>query len=337
MPAIGALTWLSRKFRMPPKFSRLTAAKREILYKSLTKSAKAAGETVLSLRLRESAGPNGSRLRCAASALVALVISRVLALGAAKIDSRIGVGSRRSCTAHAAALAVMPDYRGRGEGGLRVIPERRNRNFKLIVNRIATNAISASLSYLMAAWPVMAQQPNVIIPDGRTQTQVQTAGAVTNITTATVSGVNGFNSFSRFGVGSGNTVNLQLPGGTQNLINLVHDAPAYVNGTLNAYKDGRIGGNVYFDDPYGFVVGRSGVVNVGSLTVSTPTREFVDSVISPSGQINEGAVGKLLAGTVPISPDGTIRIRGRVNAVDAVRLTGQNVFVGSGRDAVNRD
>ena len=231
----------------------------------------------------------------------------------------------------------MPNYRGRGEGGLRVIPERPNRNFKLIVNRIATNAISASLSYLMAAWPVMAQQPNVIIPDGRTQTQVQTAGAVTNITTATVSGVNGFNSFSRFGVGSGNTVNLQLPGGTQNLINLVHDAPAYVNGTLNAYKDGRIGGNVYFADPYGFVVGRSGVVNVGSLTVSTPTREFVDSVISPSGQINEGAVGKLLAGTVPISPDGTIRIRGRVNAVDAVRLTGQNVFVGSGRDAVNRD
>ncbi|HET7796457.1 MAG TPA: hypothetical protein VFK72_01125, partial [Nevskia sp.] len=41
---------------------------------------------------------------------------------------------------------------------------------------------------------------------------------------------------------------------------------------------------------------------------------------------------------VPISPDGNIRIKGRVNAVDAVRLTGQNVFVGSNaRDAANRD
>jgi len=204
-------------------------------------------------------------------------------------------------------------------------------------DRLATRTIACVLSYLIGVWPLMAQ-PNVIVPDGRTQTQLQTSGAVTNITTSTVSGPNGFNSFSKFGVGSGNTVNLQLPSGTQNLINLVRDAPAYVNGTLNAYKDGRIGGNVYFADPYGFVVGRSGVVNVGSLNVSTPTREFVDGVISPSGQINQGAVNNLLAGTVPISPDGNIRIRGRVNAVDAVRLTGQNVFVGgNARDAANRE
>ncbi|MFA6267469.1 MAG: leukotoxin LktA family filamentous adhesin, partial [Pseudolabrys sp.] len=192
------------------------------------------------------------------------------------------------------------------------------------------------LAYNMAIWPVLAQQPNAIVTDGRTQTQLQTSGNVTNVTTSTISGVNGFNSFSQFGVGRGNTVNLQLPGGTQNLINIVRDAPAYVNGTLNSYKNGQIGGNVYFADPHGFVVGRSGVVNVGSLNVSTPTREFVDSMISPSGQINDAAVANLLAGTVPISPDGNIRIRGRVNAVDAVRLTGQNVFVGS-RETANRE
>lgn len=208
------------------------------------------------------------------------------------------------------------------------------------VDRLATQVICTSLASMMAVWPVRAQQvnvqPNVIVPDGRTQTQLQTSGNVTNVTTSTVSGVNGFNSFSQFGVGAGNTVNLQLPSGTQNLINIVRDAPAYVNGTLNSYKNGQIGGNVYFADPHGFVVGRTGVVNVGSLNVSTPTREFVDSMIGPSGQINEGAVSNLLAGTFPISPDGNIRIRGRINAVDAVRLTGQNVFVGSGRDAVNR-
>ncbi|WP_168192777.1 leukotoxin LktA family filamentous adhesin [Undibacter mobilis] len=205
------------------------------------------------------------------------------------------------------------------------------------VDRLATQVICTGLALMMAIWPVRAQQANVIVTDGRTQTQVQTSGNVTNITTSTVSGANGFNSFSQFGVGLGNTVNLHLPTGTQNLINIVRDAPAYVNGTLNAYKNGQIGGNVYFADPYGFVVGRTGVVNVGSLNVSTPTREFVDGMISPSGQINEGAVSNLLAGTIPISPDGNIRIKGRVNAVDAVRLTGQNVFVGSGRDAVNRE
>ncbi|WP_082540812.1 leukotoxin LktA family filamentous adhesin [Pseudolabrys sp. Root1462] len=204
------------------------------------------------------------------------------------------------------------------------------------IDRFATKVICCGLATMMAAWPVRAQQANVIITDGRTQTQVQSQGNVTNITTSTVSGANGFNSFSQFGVGRGNTVNLQLPNGTQNLINIVRDAPAYVNGTLNSYKNGQIGGNVYFADPYGFVVGRSGVVNVGSLNVSTPTREFVDSVISPSGQINDAAVANLLAGTVPISPNGNIRIRGKVNAVDAVRLTGQNVFVGS-RSTANRE
>lgn len=205
------------------------------------------------------------------------------------------------------------------------------------VDRLATQVICTGLALMMAVWPVRAQQANVIVTDGRTQTQLQTNGNVTNITTSTVSGVNGFNSFSQFGVGAGNTVNLQLPNGTQNLINIVRDAPAYVNGTLNSYKNGQIGGNVYFADPHGFVVGRSGVVNVGSLNVSTPTREFVDGMIGLGGQINEGAVSNLLAGTIPISPDGNIRIRGKVNAIDAVRLTGQNVFVGSGRDAVNRE
>ena len=75
-----------------------------------------------------------------------------------------------------------------------------------------------------------AQTPNVIIPDGRTGTSLQTSGNVTNITTSTVSGNNAFNSFSQFGVGQGNTVNLQLPNGSQNLINIVRDAPAYVKG-----------------------------------------------------------------------------------------------------------
>ncbi|MCP3390837.1 leukotoxin LktA family filamentous adhesin [Bradyrhizobium sp. CCGB12] len=186
---------------------------------------------------------------------------------------------------------------------------------------------------------VQAQTANVIVPDGRTGTSLQTSGSVTNVTTSTVSGNNAFNSFSQFSVGQGNTVNLQLPTGTQNLVNIVRDAPVYVNGTLNSYMNGAIGGNVYFADPKGFVVGRSGVVNVGSLNVSTPTREFTDSLIGAQGQINGTAVGNLMAGSFPVSPDGNIRIYGRVNAQDGVRLTGQNVYVGgaSQRDIANLD
>src|SRR3954462_10262818 len=75
-----------------------------------------------------------------------------------------------------------------------------------------------------------APRPKQIVTDGRTQTTLQTSGNVTNVMTSTISGANAFNSFSQFGVGRGNTVNLQLPSGTQNLINVVRDAPAYVNG-----------------------------------------------------------------------------------------------------------
>ena len=145
-----------------------------------------------------------------------------------------------------------------------------------------------------------APHPNQIIPDGRTQTGLQTSGNVTNVTTSTVSGPNAFNSFSQFGVGQGNTVNLQLPSGSQNLINIVRDAPAYVNGTLNSYANGKIGGNVYFADPQGFVVGATGTVNVGSLNVSTPTREFTDKLIGAQGQIN----GAAMMNAVPGTPNG---------------------------------
>ncbi|WP_049823998.1 leukotoxin LktA family filamentous adhesin, partial [Bradyrhizobium sp. WSM2254] len=186
---------------------------------------------------------------------------------------------------------------------------------------------------------LQAQTANVIVPDGRTGTSLHTSGSVTNVTTSTVSGNNAFNSFSQFSVGQGNTVNLQLPTGTQNLVNIVRDAPVYVNGTLNSYMNGAIGGNVYFADPKGFVVGRSGTVNVGSLNVSTPSREFTDSLIGAGGVINGTAVGNLMAGSFPVSPDGNIRIYGRVNAIDGVRLTGQNVYVGGAtqRDIANLD
>lgn len=220
--------------------------------------------------------------------------------------------------------------RDNGESGLRGLAHFRSMSLLCAMQMVFLPVYSVR---------VQAQTANVIVPDGRTGTSLQTSGSVTNVTTSTVSGNNAFNSFSQFSVGQGNTVNLQLPTGTQNLVNIVRDAPVYVNGTLNSYMNGAIGGNVYFADPKGFVVGRSGVVNVGSLNVSTPTREFTDSLIGPGGAINGTAVGNLMAGSFPVSPDGNIRIYGRVNAQDGVRLTGQNVYVGgaSQRDIANLD
>jgi ubiquinone biosynthesis protein UbiJ len=164
--------------------------------------------------------------------------------------------------------------------------------------------------------------------DGRTATTVTTVGTVTKVTTATVTNTNAFNSFQTFGVAAGTTTNLYVPSGAANLINIVRDQRTDIYGVLNAIKDGSIGGNVWFANPYGFVVGASGVVNVGSLNVSTPTPAFIDSFFLSPGSPNQGAVTQLLNGTAPRNASGVIAIDGRVNAANGVSLSTGSLSVG---------
>ncbi|MFZ5505885.1 MAG: leukotoxin LktA family filamentous adhesin [Pseudomonadota bacterium] len=180
----------------------------------------------------------------------------------------------------------------------------------------------ASLPLLMspAAWAQAIQA------DGQTLTTVTTAGAVTDIRTGTVSGNTGFNSFKNFSVNAGHTANLHVPGGALNLVNIVRDTRTDIHGTLNAIRDGRIGGNVYFANPHGFVVGAGGIVNVGALSVSTPTQGFVDRFFTAPGVVDAGALAQLLNGTAPLS-SAAIRIDGRINAIDAVELAAGTVSV----------
>ena len=103
-------------------------------------------------------------------------------------------------------------------------------------------------------------------------------------------------------------VNLHVPNSAQNLLNMVHDSQTNINGVLNSIKNGQIGGNVFFANPHGFVVGAGGMVNVGSLTAITPTRTFMNSFFDGPGQPNQSATTQLLAGSVPINPDAFISI-----------------------------
>ncbi|MCA3120832.1 MAG: leukotoxin LktA family filamentous adhesin, partial [Rhodocyclaceae bacterium] len=146
--------------------------------------------------------------------------------------------------------------------------------------------------------------------------------------TATVTNGNAFNSFQSFSVPAATTANLHVPTGATNLINIVRDQRTSVDGILNAMKDGRIGGNVWFANPHGFVVGNGGVVNVGSLTLATPTQQFVDAFFSAPGTPDESAVSRLLSGTAPRSGTGAIDIRGTINAIDGINLSAGTIRVG---------
>ncbi|MDM0029447.1 leukotoxin LktA family filamentous adhesin [Variovorax saccharolyticus] len=211
-------------------------------------------------------------------------------------------------------VAVAETARGRGKGGRR--------------RRPATSVLAffagAALSMGALAGPL-----DTITLDGRTQTTLGLPSAnVVNITTSTIRGTNAFNSFSTFGVQAGVTANLYLPAGTANLINIVRDARTDIYGVVNGIQGGAIGGNVWFANPYGVVVGSTGVVNVGSLTIATPTSAFVRDFFTSNGNPDATSVTQLLNGTAPTNGDAVINIQGRINAINGVTLSAGAIKVG---------
>jgi filamentous hemagglutinin family protein len=207
------------------------------------------------------------------------------------------------------------------------------RQYLCVLRRCASNNIVMSAAAGLAVGAGLtggAAMAQGITPDGRTQTQLSVSGSVTDITTRTVQGANAFNSFTTFNVNAGNTVNLHLPGQTTNLLNLVHGERSYINGLLNAYQNGQLGGNVFFFNPHGVIVGQQGVLNVGSLTIATPSTDFMNRLISPLGVVDSAATSMALAGQVPLSATGLIRVQGRINALQAVTLAAGQVDVAAG-------
>lgn len=77
------------------------------------------------------------------------------------------------------------------------------------------------------------------------------------------------NKFTDFGIGQKDVANLQLDK-VDRQINLVKNR-INIDGVVNAIKDNKIGGDVYFFSNAGIAVGANGVFNVGRLTLGTNT------------------------------------------------------------------
>lgn len=75
------------------------------------------------------------------------------------------------------------------------------------------------------------------------------------------------NKFTDFGIGQKDVANLQLDK-VDRQINLVQNR-IEIDGVVNAIKDNKIGGDVYFFSDAGIAVGATGVFNVGRLTLGT--------------------------------------------------------------------
>ncbi|WP_130619996.1 filamentous hemagglutinin N-terminal domain-containing protein [Dyella amyloliquefaciens] len=102
-----------------------------------------------------------------------------------------------------------------------------------------------------------------------------------------------FGSYGDFNVAQGDTVNFTLPQNATSVVNLIWgestSKAAQIDGTVNSYLYGKsgtsYGGAVYFADPNGIVIGASGVLNVGALSLSAPTASFMQNVLIDANNI----------------------------------------------------
>lgn len=192
--------------------------------------------------------------------------------------------------------------------------------------RFAIRAILHPLAACLVANAAAAQAvKTTIAPSGLTQTTASKTGNVTTVSGGSVVGAVAYNSFTTFTEQKGDTVNLMLPTGTSSLLNLVNGSAVNIEGALNSVLNGKIGGNVYFLDPFGVVVGKTGTVNVGSFTAMTPTDAFQRGFFSLNGTPTSAATVSVFTGSVPISPKGLISVQGRVYAQRDISLIGQTV------------
>ena len=204
------------------------------------------------------------------------------------------------------------------------------------------------LSALLAAGLVMS--PTAVDASDITDANKQTVYAPTkegiyNIYAQKIHNKNAINEFEKFQLDANHIANLyfHIEGGTinaENLLNFVNTR-IDINGTLNAIKDGKIGGNLFFLSPGGMVVGKSGVINTGSLYVMAPswTQNLKDkdqrSYEILKGNFATGAYEdtelegiKNGAANIRINASGTISVLGKINAANDVKLYAGKVAVG---------
>lgn len=99
------------------------------------------------------------------------------------------------------------------------------------------------------------------------KTQLTGGGIQYDIYNQQVNNGSALNKFTDFDIGQKDVANLQL-GSVDRQINLVQKR-INIDGVVNAIKDNKIGGDVYFFSNAGIAVGENGVFNVGRLTLGT--------------------------------------------------------------------
>ena len=195
-----------------------------------------------------------------------------------------------------------------------------------------TVALMATLGFIINSLTANATKITAGSTGGTTITNKD---GVYDIETTNKKGNNAFNHFNQFELSPNNIANMYFgtkqDNSAENLFNFV-DSRIEVNGTVNAIKNNKIGGNLYFLSSDGMVVGNTGTINTGSLHVITPSKiAYTDAVQKAgAGEVATGIIPNAKGEIqIPLNPEGTIVVRGQINAVDQIGLYAANIKVGN--------
>ena len=130
----------------------------------------------------------------------------------------------------------------------------------------------------------------------------------------------GFRGYEKFNLDAGDVANLNFSD-ISTFVNMV-DNKININGIVNSMRDGSFyGGKAIFVSPNGMVVGASGVLNVGSLGVYTPSSGSYNNL--KNNQTEQG-LNNIINGV----NSGEITINGKVITSGDIDLKGGQITVG---------
>ena len=187
---------------------------------------------------------------------------------------------------------------------------------QILIKCAILNAVVMTLSF---GAPASASDITGITPNGN----------IYNIEAAKVSGSTGFREYNNFNLDEGDVANLIYKSGYNKFVNLV-DNKVNINGIVNTMRDNNFfNGHAIFVSPNGIVIGASGVLNVGSLTLATPSQAKFDAMknaYNGSG-LSAYEVGKDKYKEVLTDAQGNIIINGKIMARGDVEVYGKNITV----------
>mgnify|MGYP004671269735 FL=1 len=160
-----------------------------------------------------------------------------------------------------------------------------------------------------------------------------------NINPEKVNGEVGYRKYENFNLSAGNIANLIYKYGSsrdiETFINLVNSG-VNINGILNTVRDGNFyNGRAVFITPGGMTIGASGVLNVGSLAVATPTSPAYNKLTSEYAAGNYTNINNISTLLNKASNVGDITVNGKILAKDGVQLRGGQINVGAEGAIVN--